>query len=664
MKSIKTKLLVLVLSLVACVILGISAIAVITASNSLLDTAEVTMESMVTQGVHVVSSRLEWQKSVLETIATNDYWLDDTLSLEQKFIKSQKYISNNKYIKLGYSDLRGNIQFSNGTSGEISDRDYFIKAAEGETYGSTPFMSRTEGIMVVVYSTPVKRNGTIVGVLTATKDSAEISNIVNDITFGETGKAFMLEGTGIKIAHYDNELIQNQDNDLVNVEEDPSLKELVKLEERMISGEVGSGSYTYKGQEKFLVFSPVDGTNWSLAVAVEKSELLSELNELILRIVVTSSIFLIIAFVLVVFITNSIIRRIKLAIRYIEPVASGDFSVPISEKHLMIKDEIGQMIKAIHTMQQSVKSMLKLVTSNSAEIDADAQSLSAVSEELSAASNVMSNSIQEVARGTVSQSESLATVTESLSVFAGNINQIAKDVESIDTNAKEIRQLSNNSNEKIHSLADSVVATNSSFQRFEKGMESLGANLDKINEITNLINSISEQTNLLSLNAAIEAARAGESGKGFAVVADEIRKLAEQSRESSVNISALIADIQGENTTMITATDMISKEITQQTDIIHETLDSFQIIVKAVEEVLPKIDTVNNATYKINQEKDEILSRVEDLSAISQETSAASEEITASTEEIASSSEDVANSAANLGLRTKEMLMEVEKFKL
>jgi methyl-accepting chemotaxis protein len=664
MKSIKTKLLVLVLSLVACVILGVSAIAVFTASNSLLNTAEVTMESMVTQGVHVVSSRLDWQKSVLETVAANDYWLDDTLSLEQKFIKSQKYISNNKYIKLGYSDLEGNIQYSNGTSGDISDRDYFTIAAGGETYASTPLMSRTEGIMVVIYSAPVKRNGTIVGVITATKDSAEISNLVNDITFGETGKAFMLEGTGIKIAHYDNELVLNQDNDLVNVQENPSLKELAKLEERMINGEAGSGSYTFNGLEKFLVFSPVEGTDWSLAVAVEKSELLSELNELILSIAVTASIFLIIAFVSVVIITNSIIRRIKLAIRYIEPVATGDFSVPISEKHLMIKDEIGQMIKAIHTMQQSVKGMLKLVMNNSAEIDSDAQSLSAVSEELSAASNVMSNSIQEVARGTVSQSESLATVTESLSVFAGNINQIAKDIESIDTNAKEIRQLSNNSNEKIHSLADSVVATNSSFQKFEKGMESLGSNLDKINEITNLINSISEQTNLLSLNAAIEAARAGEAGKGFAVVADEIRKLAEQSRESSVNISALIADIHSENTTMITATDMISKEITQQTDIIHETLDSFQIIVKAVEEVLPKIDTVNNATYKINQEKDEILGRVEDLSAISEETSAASEEITASTEEIASSSEDVANSAANLGQRTKEMLMAVENFKL
>lgn len=664
MKSIRTKLILFTVALVFAVITGVSVLSILSAQTALKKTAEKTMEAMVEQGAEVVESKINWQLSVLETLAQNEFLTDDTLSNEEKLARYAAAIEKNGYLKMGIVDLEGNAIFSNGTNSNVADRDYFAKATKGEANASDPLMSKSEGIIVEIYAVPVIKGGQVTGVLTAIKDGSEISNIVNAITFGDTGKAFMLNKDGVKIAHYNQELVNKQDNDIENVKENPDLKSLVELEKKMVAGEAGSGNYYYTGVDKFMAYTPVGDTGWSLGVTIENSELLSELTWLTAVCIVLAVIFLIISSVLIFIISGSITKGIKLAVNYMKPIAQGDFTVKISEKHLRIKDEVGQMLNGLDSMQESLKEMLGLVIVNSTQIDEDAESLSAVSQEMSASTNVMTNSIQEVARGTISQTDALAEITEGISVFGSNIDRITADIKKVDGNAGEIFNSSQESNEKMQSLAKSVNDLNVAFSKFEGGIANLNQNISKINEITNLINSISEQTNLLSLNAAIEAARAGESGKGFAVVAEEIRKLAEQSRASAVNISVLIDDIQKEGETMMETAGFVSSEFTNQSSAIESTLISFHAIIEAVNEILPKIDRVNQSANSINSEKNDIMSRIEEISAVSEETSASSEEISASTEEIAKSTEDVAASAVNLGNRTKEMRQAVSRFKI
>ena len=224
--------------------------------------------------------------------------------------------------------------------------------------------------------------------------------------------------------------------------------------------------------------------------------------------------------------------------------------------------------------------------------------------------------------------------------------------------------LAGESSGQIHKLSQSISDTTNTFKNFETKITESGKNISKINEITGLINSISEQTNLLALNAAIEAARAGEAGKGFSVVADEIRQLAEQSRDSSNNISKLIADIYNQNKVMVNTAAEVGNDLNKQTSVIDNTLNSYNDIIKAVNEIIPKIEEITNAASDINERKNAILTKVESASAVAEETSGATEEISASSEEMNSSSVEVSNAANNLVSSTKEMRSQVKKFKL
>lgn len=663
MKSIRTKLIFSITVLVILIVIGFSFITISLSSKALQASTMRTMEGLVKEGAGVVSSEVEGNLTAVEILATSDF-LTMNINTQEKLKRFANIVEKYNYIKIGIVDLEGNAIYSNQNEGNISDREYFQKALAGEANVSDPLMSKTEGIIVVIYAVPIMKDDKVVGVLTATKDGSEISSISERITFGKTGKAFMINKDGVKIAHYNQELVDAQDSDLVNVEKDPSLAQLVSYEKKMIQGEQGSGFYQYNGAEKMLVFSPVEGTTWSLAVTVERQEILSDLNSLIVSIIIIAVIIIVLSACIIFVLATQITKKIRKATKALLPLAEGDFSHEIQWKKKKTKDELDHMADAIETVQNAVSKMLQVIIQASAEIDQDAQSLSAVSQQMTASTTVMADSVQDVANGSVQQSNSFVDINEALSVFSNKLRQITEDIKAVDGNAKQINELSARGNHQIQTLAGFVEHTNQTFGSFEERIKQLGEKIVQINDITNLINEISEQTNLLSLNAAIEAARAGEVGRGFSVVAEEIRKLAEQSKNSSVNISTLVTSIEEENRIMIETSQQVSSEFDNQTKSIRETIDSFDQIVKAVENILPGIIMVNTAAEEINNEKNEIVGKIEELSAVSEETTASTEEIAASTEEIARASEDVSDSATNLGVKTKKMMDETSKFKL
>lgn len=664
MKSIKSKLIASIMVLVIGIITVMTLITRASSTQALSTTTNTMLESLADRSADLVSTKVGENLTYVQAIATRSEITDDSLTDEQKLKSLGGIIEEQGYLKIGISDLKGNILFSNGKNTDISDREYFQLAAKGTANVSDPIMSKTDGIIVVIYAVPILKNGTVTGILTATTDSSELSNMVNSMTVGQSGKAFMLNSAGVKIAHYDNALVESMDNDIENAAQDDSLTALAAIETKMIQGESGVGEYRYAGEDKVLAYVPVEGTTWSLAIAIQKSEILSQAHSLVYKLLLLAAAAIIISVLTVYVIANQYAKRLGLVMHHMLPMSEGDFTQKVQGKTLESKDEIGQLMRALKHMQDSIRDMFGLVQNNSGKIVEDAKRLSEVSGQMNESVGMVNDAIQDVAKGSASQAESISSIAQNMNTFSGSMEQMVSDIKEVDTSTMEIKVLSENSNQKIEDLSDSVKNTNQTFRTFRERIAALGENLNQINEITKLINDISEQTNLLSLNAAIEAARAGEAGRGFAVVAEEIRTLSEQSQSSAARINGLIQKISTGNVYIDESTGLLSKEFANQTGIIDMTLESFHEIVAAIEDILPKIDNVNHSARSFNGKKNEILGELEQISAVSQESSAATEEISASMERLFSSSKQIAGAASNLEKHTDETMEGTKQFKL
>jgi methyl-accepting chemotaxis protein len=354
----------------------------------------------------------------------------------------------------------------------------------------------------------------------------------------------------------------------------------------------------------------------------------------------------------------------KLVARFsseMEIIKTGDFSRLVDSKSY---ENLGGVASIVNIVLSDIRTLIDGFFTMSLAIIQSSRKVSKTSQDASASIEEISKTIDEIAKGASDQAGEAQQGVQMVEKLSEQISFVYESYNGITKETSRINDLNNVGLDSVSILREKSEENFSTSEKIFSVIEKLTNTTKDIGLFVESIENIAEQTNLLALNAAIEAARAGDAGRGFAVVADEVRILADQSRKSTEEITNLMQSIQDESQMAIKSMEIMKKVTQEQTVAVNKTDNAFNDIANAITLIIKKINEVNLAVTKMQTDKDEVISAIENISSVSQQTAASSEEVAATTEHQLKAIEDMKSDAENLDLLVQELDKKLKKYKL
>ena len=357
-------------------------------------------------------------------------------------------------------------------------------------------------------------------------------------------------------------------------------------------------------------------------------------------------------------------NAIEAGTKAVKQVATGELSAPIDDKYLHRKDVIGDLCRAVDSMKNELRYIIEDINNHANNLLASAGNLDENAQSTLTTVDNVDRAVNDIAEGANSQAKDAVRATENVIVMGDRLDETSDEIEKLQNNAAVMKESSAQATESLMELKKINDEVLEAIDLIYEQTNRTNASSQKIREATDIISNISEETNLLSLNASIEAARAGEQGRGFAVVANEIQHLAEQTGVSTDSIAKMIGELIDDSNTAVETMQKVQYIVSEQSRHVEQTELIVQQVIDAIEDSLIAIAAIEEKSQELNDVKDQIIEVVESLSAIAEENAASTQETSAATTEVANSFNEVTAAAEALKEIADGIVETVGTFKL
>lgn len=390
--------------------------------------------------------------------------------------------------------------------------------------------------------------------------------------------------------------------------------------------------YDFNGTTKYSAYTILNNEN-ILVLTADESEALAGITTVTGVAVGISAIVVLLAIIICFILGRRLMRPLVKVSTIIEEIANGDINADFG----MVKetnDEIGLIIEKMKELTQSLGNIVGKIRNSSDTMSANSYELNDTSSQTLAANNEISKAVEDVAEGSTGMAASISKINENLLEMSNETKDINESVNEIRNQTVAVQDSSKIMNDKIKSMQNSSQKMDEGISAISKRIETVNTTVDKVSNIVSVIEEISSETNLLSLNASIEAARAGDAGKGFAVVAQEIRVLSDNTNTELENIKQIISSLVEECRYCVQASGTIVEDNAKQKEEIKAVLDEFGSLDEQIQKTAEKADEIEELVTAMIELNDDITKSSNSLTDVSAANAAATEEMNANIEEL------------------------------